>query len=75
MTIGDLEKILMIVVSVGGAVIWVVREIRTSRKEAAKGLEKIEKKVVKIDKHKVSYKSCDQRRAECPCRAEYTKKG
>ena len=26
------------------------------------------KKVNKIDKRKVSYKVCDQRRAECPCK-------
>lgn len=26
------------------------------------------RKINKIDKHKVSYKVCDQRRAECPCK-------
>jgi len=42
---------------------WFLRRIE-------RGQERMLKKINKIDKHKVSYKVCDKRRAECPCKPE-----
>ncbi len=37
-------------------------------KKISKDNLKVLQKINKIDKHKISYKVCDQRRAECPCK-------
>lgn len=54
-------KLLAIIVPIFGGLIWVLKRIE-------KGQGQMMKKITRIDKHKVSYKVCDQRRAECPCR-------
>ena len=52
-------KMLAILVPVMSGLVWVVRRIE-------RGQSTMMKRINKIDKHKVSYKVCDQRRAECP---------
>lgn len=62
---GTLEvvvKLLAVIVPVCGGLLWIIKQNRRIEKSQAATL----KKVNKIDKHKVSYKVCDQRRAECP---------
>lgn len=53
-TLESVLKLLAIVVPVCGGLLWIIKQNR-----------RIEKGLNKIDKHKVSYKVCDQRRAEC----------
>ena len=55
-------KLLAVIVPVCGGLLWIIKQNRRIEKSQAATL----KKVNKIDKHKVSYKVCDQRRAECP---------
>ena len=57
-------KLLAVIVPVCGGLLWIIKQNRRIEKSQATML----KKVNKIDKHKVSYKVCDQRRAECPCK-------
>ncbi len=52
-------RLMAILIPVLSGLVWVVRRIE-------RGQNTVLKKVNKIDKHKVSYKVCDQRRAECP---------
>jgi hypothetical protein len=47
------------------AVLWVIGEVRAARKESATALDKLNRKLNRIDKHKVSYKMCDRKRSEC----------
>lgn len=61
---GHLEAIGKIIAIVGPillGLLWVLKRIE-------KGQNQMIRKINKIDKHKVSYKVCDQRRAECPCK-------
>lgn len=61
---GHLEAIGKIFAIVGPillGLLWVLKRIE-------KGQNQMIRKINKIDKHKVSYKVCDQRRAECPCK-------
>lgn len=53
-TIESVLKLLALVVPVCGGLLWIIKQNH-----------RIEKGLNKIDKHKVSYKVCDQRRAEC----------
>ena len=55
-------KIIAIVGPILLGLLWVLKRIE-------KGQNQMIRKINKIDKHKVSYKVCDQRRAECPCKA------
>lgn len=57
-----IAKLLAVIVPVCGGLLWIIKQNRRIEKSQAATL----KKVNKIDKHKVSYKVCDQRRAECP---------
>lgn len=57
-------KLLAVIVPICGGLLWIIKQNRRIEKSQAAML----KKVNKIDKHKVSYKACDQRRAECPCK-------
>ena len=50
-----IAKLLALIVPICGGLLWIIKQNR-----------RIEKGLNKIDKHKVSYKVCDQRRAECP---------
>ena len=50
-----IAKLLAVIVPVCGGLLWIIKQNH-----------RIEKGLNKIDKHKVSYKVCDQRRAECP---------
>jgi len=59
-------KMLGIIVPVFGGLVWLQKKIES-------GQNRMMKKITKIDKHKVSYKVCDQRRAECPCNQKITK--
>ena len=52
-------KIIAIVGPILLGLLWVLKRIE-------KGQNQMIRKINKIDKHKVSYKVCDQRRAECP---------
>lgn len=52
-------KIIAIVGPILIGLLWVLKRIE-------KGQNQMLRKINKIDKHKVSYKVCDQRRAECP---------
>ncbi len=52
-------KMLAILVPVMSGLVWVVRRIE-------RGQNMMMNKINKIDKHKVSYKVCDQRRSACP---------
>ena len=52
-------KIFAIVGPILLGLLWVLKRIE-------KGQNQMLRKINKIDKHKVSYKVCDQRRAECP---------
>lgn len=54
-------KIFAIVGPILLGLLWVLKRIE-------KGQNQMLRKINKIDKHKVSYKVCDQRRAECPCK-------
>lgn len=54
-------KMLAIIVPILSGMVWVVRRVE-------RGQTDVVKRINKIDKHKVSYKVCDQRRAECPCK-------
>lgn len=54
-------KIIAIVGPILLGLLWVLKRIE-------KGQNQMLRKISKIDKHKVSYKVCDQRRAECPCK-------
>lgn len=54
-------KIIAIVGPILIGLLWVLKRIE-------KGQNQMLRKINKIDKHKVSYKVCDQRRAECPCK-------
>lgn len=54
-------KIIAIVGPILIGLLWVLKRIE-------KGQNQMIRKINKIDKHKVSYKMCDQRRAECPCK-------
>ena len=54
-------KIIAIVGPILLGLLWVLKRIE-------KGQKQMIRKINKIDKHKVSYKVCDQRRAECPCK-------
>lgn len=54
-------KIIAIVGPILLGLLWVLKRIE-------KGQNRMLRKINKIDKHKVSYKVCDQRRAECPCK-------
>lgn len=56
-----LGKIIAIVGPIFLGLLWVLKRIE-------KGQNQMLRKINKIDKHKVSYKVCDQRRAECPCK-------
>lgn len=51
-------KIIAIVGPILLGLLWVLKRIE-------KGQNQMLRKINKIDKHKVSYKVCDQRRAEC----------
>ena len=53
-TIESVLKLLALIVPVCGGLLWIIKQNH-----------RIEKGLSKIDKHKVSYKVCDQRRAEC----------
>lgn len=53
-------KIMAIILPIFGGLIWLQRRIE-------RGQNRLLKKINKIDKRKVSYKVCDQRRAECSC--------
>ena len=63
-TIEAIVKLLAVIVPICGGLLWIIKQNRRIEKSQAAML----KKVNKIDKHKVSYKVCDQRRAECPCK-------
>lgn len=54
-------KIIAIVGPILLGLLWVLKRIE-------RGQNQMIRKINKIDKHKVSYKVCDQRRAECPCK-------
>ena len=54
-------KIFAIVGPILLGLLWVLKRIE-------KGQNQMIRKINKIDKHKVSYKVCDQRRAECLCK-------
>ncbi|MBS1371576.1 MAG: hypothetical protein HPZ91_16660 [Lentisphaeria bacterium] len=54
-------KIIAIVGPILLGLLWVQKRIEG-------GQSRMLRKINKIDKHKVSYKVCDQRRAECPCK-------
>ena len=54
-------KIIAIVGPILLGLLWVLKRIE-------KGQNQMIRKINKIEKHKVSYKVCDQRRAECPCK-------
>ena len=54
-------KLLAIIVPILCGLLWLQKRIE-------RGQDRMLKKINKIDKHKVSYKVCDQRRAECPCK-------
>ena len=54
-------KIIAIVGPILLGLLWVLKRIEM-------GQNQMIRKINKIDKHKVSYKVCDQRRAECPCK-------
>lgn len=54
-------KIIAIVGPILLGLLWVLKRIE-------KGQNQMIRKINKINKHKVSYKVCDQRRAECPCK-------
>lgn len=54
-------KIIAIVGPILLGLLWVLKRIE-------KGQNQMIRKINKIDKHKVSYKVCDQRRAECLCK-------
>lgn len=49
-------KLLALIIPVCGGLLWIIKQN-----------QRIEKGLNKIDKHKVSYKVCDQRRAEGSC--------
>lgn len=53
-TLESVLKLLALVVPVCGGLLWIIKQNH-----------RIEKGLNKIDKHKVSYRVCDQRRAEC----------
>ena len=53
-------KIMAVVVPIFCGLLWVLKRIEN-------GQARMLKKIQKVDKHKVSYKVCDQRRAKCPC--------
>jgi len=63
-TIEAIVKLLAVIVPICGGLLWIIKQNRRIEKSQAAML----KKVNKIDKRKVSYKVCDQRRAECPCK-------
>lgn len=69
--IDGIVKIAGIVVPTVGAIftalLWFIKRIE-------RGQAVLLKKINKIDKHKVSYKVCDQRRAEQLCTAQKGKK-
>lgn len=59
-----IAKLLAVIVPICGGLLWIIKQNHRIEKSQAAML----KKVNRIDKHKVSYKVCDQRRAECPCK-------
>lgn len=63
-TVEAIVKLLAVIVPICGGLLWIIKQNHRIEKSQAAML----KKVNKIDKHKVSYKVCDQRRAECPCK-------
>ena len=63
-TVEAIVKLLAVIVPICGGLLWIIKQNRRIEKSQAAML----KKVNKIDKHKVSYKVCDQRRAECLCK-------
>lgn len=60
--IENLGRLIAIVVPILGGIFWL-------SKRNDKANARLSKQIGKIDKHKVSYKVCDQRRAESPCAA------
>lgn len=56
-----IAKLLAIIVPIFGGLLWVQKRIE-------RGQDRMLRKINKIDKHKVSYKVCDQRRAVCLCK-------
>ncbi len=61
--IEQIGKIMAVVVPIFCGLVWLAR--RNDKSNA-----RVMHKINKIDKHKVSYKVCDQRRAECPCKTK-----
>ena len=55
-TLESVLKLLALIIPFCGGLLWIIKQN-----------QRIEKGLNKIDKHKVSYKVCDQRRAECSC--------
>lgn len=53
-TLESVLKLLALIIPICTGLAWIIKQNR-----------RIEKGLNKIDKHKVSYKVCDQRRAEC----------
>lgn len=62
-TLEAIGKLLAVIVPILGALVWVLKRIE-------RGQQQMLRKITKVDKHKVSYKVCDKRRAECPCRKD-----
>lgn len=63
-TIEAIVKLFTVIVPICSGLLWIIKQNRRIEKSQAA----IMKKVNKIDKHKVSYKVCDQHRAECLCK-------
>jgi hypothetical protein len=64
MAIGFLETVgswASIIVPLMGGILWLA-------KRSDRSTERLSKQINKIDKHKVSYKECDKRRADGLCR-------
>ncbi|MBS1369394.1 MAG: hypothetical protein HPZ91_05490 [Lentisphaeria bacterium] len=57
-TLEDIGKLLSILIPILSGMVWMLRRIE-------KGQARMFEKMARIDKHKVSYKVCDRRRAEC----------
>ena len=55
-TLESVLKLLALIIPFCGGLLWIIKQN-----------QRIEKGLNKIDKHKVSYKVCDQRRAEGQC--------
>lgn len=61
-------RMIAIIAPILGGIVWMSRRVE-------KGQALLIRKINKIDKHKVSYKVCDQRRAECRCWVQTKKEG